>query len=152
MSGSPTLDRAGIRRMFAEPSSERSSASKVMPLEASLKKHVGPGMMLHFGYSEGRPMAISNALVRVFAGTDPRFTIVSSGLVANQGSLVTEKLVERLLVSFIGENYPTPAPNPIFQHAIDNKEVAIESQSLLVEMLNLRAHKVAQKKGMTGHG
>lgn len=139
MSGSATLDRAGLRRFFAEPSSERSSGSKVMPLEASLKKHVEPGMMLHFGYSEGRPMAISNALVRVFAGTNPGFTIVSSGMVANQGSLVTEKLVKRLLVSFIGENYPTPAPNPIFQHAIDSGEVAIESQSLLVISQRLAA-------------
>ena len=67
-----------------------SSIGKVMPLEVALSKYIKPGMSLHFAYSQGRPMAASNALVRVFKGKDPKFTFISSGIVANQTALVKE--------------------------------------------------------------
>jgi hypothetical protein len=86
-----------------------SSIGKVMPLEVALSKYIKPGMSLHFAYSQGRPMAASNALVRVFKGKDPKFTFISSGIVANQTALVTEQIVSKLIVSFVGENYPTPS-------------------------------------------
>lgn len=131
--------RARLRSLFSGPPPAAFEPGKVMTLEAAIERHVQPGMTLHFAYSEGRPMAISNALVRVFAGKDPGFTIVSAGLVSNQASLVTEGLVRRLLVSFVGENYPTPGPNPIFQKAIDTGQVEIENQSLLVLCQRLAA-------------
>ena len=123
-------DRAGLREMFALPSSY--AVNKVRPLEGALREFVKPGMTLHYGYSEGRPMATSSALVRCFAGTDPGFTLISAGLVGYQAPLITEKLVKRLIVSFVGENYPTPTPNRILQDAINSGEVEIENQSLLV--------------------
>lgn len=131
------FDRSGVRALYAEPASYK--GSKVMQLEAALEAHVEPGMTLHFAYSEGRPMAASNALVRVFAGKDPKFTLVTSGLVSNQASLVTEKIVGRLIASFVGENYPTPAPNRVFQEAIDTGAIKIENNSLLVLSQRLAA-------------
>lgn len=131
------LDRAWLLKAFALPADR--PRGKVMALEDAIRAHVQPGMMLHFAYSEGRPMAASNALVRVFAGTRPGFTLVSSGLVANQTALVTEEIVKRLIVSFVGENYPTPAPNPLLQAAIDSGAVEIESNSLLVLSQRLTA-------------
>ena len=116
-----------------------SSVGKVMPLEVALSKYIKPGMSLHFAYSQGRPMAASNALVRVFKGKDPKFTFISSGIVANQTALVTEQIVSKLIVSFVGENYPTPGPNPLLQNAIDTGLVEIESNSLLVLTQRLAA-------------
>ncbi|MEX0954986.1 MAG: CoA-transferase [Rhizobiaceae bacterium] len=137
-SGKP-LDREGLRQLFAEVPGSRLGGSKVMPLEDAIGKFVEPGMTLHLAYSEGRPMASCNALVRAFAGKAPKFTIVSAGLVGNQAAMVTEGLVAKLLVSFVGENYPTPAPNPIFQAAIDGGEIEIENQSLLALSQRLAA-------------
>ena len=84
-------------------------------------------------------MAIGHALVRCFSGSRPGFTISSAGLVGCQAALVTQGLVKRLLVSFVGENYPTPSPNRVFQEAIDRGEIEIENQSLLVLYQRLAA-------------
>lgn len=137
--GSAVPDRAALRAMFAAPAEGHFGKGKLSPLDVAIRAHVEPGMMLHFAYSEGRPMASSNALVRVFAGKEPGFTIVSAGLVSNQASLVTEKIVRKLIVSFVGENYPTPAPNRLFQAAIDSGAVEIENHSLLVLSQRLAA-------------
>jgi len=131
------FDRAALRAMFAAPAAY--AVDKVMPLEAALRAHVAPGMTIHLAYSEGRPMAASNALVRCFGGTNPGFTIVGSGLVSNQGAFVTEGLLKRIEVSFVGENYPTPAPNRIFQDAINSGAIEIENQSLLALYQRLAA-------------
>lgn len=133
------LSREQVRRMFATPDDAGSGVDKTMPLEAALRAHVRPGMTLHMAYSEGRPIATGHALVRCFAGTHPGFTLVGAGLVGCQAALVTERLVRKLLVSFVGENYPTPAPNRILQQAIDRGEVEIENQSLLVLYQRLAA-------------
>ena len=137
MTQTPALGRAALRAMFAAPTAY--AVDKVQPLEAALRRHVRPGMTIHLAYSEGRPMAASNALVRCFAGTDPGFTILSSGLVSNQAAFVTEGLLKRIEVSFVGENYPTPTPNRIFQDAINSGAVAIENQSLLALYQRLAA-------------
>lgn len=131
------FDRSFVRNLFKEPNGYRDS--KVKPLESALRAHVEPGMTLHFAYSEGRPMAASNELVRVFSGQDPGFTLICSGLVANQASLVTEKIIRKLIVSFVGENYPTPTPNRIFQDAINSGAIEIENNSLLVLSQRLAA-------------
>ena len=133
------LSREQVRQMFTAPVGVHPGADKVLPLEQALRTHVRPGMALHFAYSEGRPMAIGHALVRCFSGSRPGFTISSAGLVGCQAALVTQGLVKRLLVSFVGENYPTPSPNRVFQEAIDRGEIEIENQSLLVLYQRLAA-------------
>ena len=98
------LDRRRLREMFAPQT--RYVSSKIMPLDDAIRAHVKPGMTIHFGYTGARPMAASNALVRVFAGTKPGFWVVCAGMVANQASLVSEGLLRKMTVSFVGENYP----------------------------------------------
>ena len=131
------LTRDWLLTTFAPPADR--ARDKVMPLEDAIRAHVTPAMTVHFAYSEGRPMAASNALVRVLGGRSPGLTVISSGLVSNQTALVSEGVVSRLIVSFVGENYPTPAPNPVLQKAIDNGDVAVECNSLLVLTQRLSA-------------
>src|SRR5262249_22539740 len=50
-----------------------------------------------------------------------------------------EQIVKKLIVSFVGENYPTPAPNRLFQAAIDEGVVEIEHNSLLALCQRLAA-------------
>jgi acyl CoA:acetate/3-ketoacid CoA transferase alpha subunit len=135
--GNALYDRARLRTMFAPPT--RYATSKVAPLDDAIRTHVKPGMTIHFGYTGARPMAASNALVRVFAGTKPGFHIVSAGMVANQASLVSEGLLRKMTVSFVGENYPTASPHRIFQEAINSGAVEIENQSLLLVAQRLAA-------------
>jgi len=123
--------------MFAPPLDYR--ISKVQKLGQAIRAFVKPGMALHFAYNQARAMAISNELVRVFAGTNPAFTIISAGLVSNQAAMFSQGLIKKLIASFVGENYPTPSPNKIMQHAIDTGAVEIENQSLLVIAQRLAA-------------
>jgi acyl CoA:acetate/3-ketoacid CoA transferase beta subunit/acyl CoA:acetate/3-ketoacid CoA transferase alpha subunit len=52
---------------------------------------------------------------------------------------VSRQLVRKLIVSFCGENYPTPGPNRVFQEAIDTRAVEIENVSLLALYQRLAA-------------
>ena len=63
------LDRRRLREMFAPQT--RYASSKVMPLDDAIRTHVKPGMTIHFGYTGARPMAASNALVRVSPARSP---------------------------------------------------------------------------------
>lgn len=118
-----------VEFMFTAPSEYR--VDKVRGLEDTLRAHVRPGMTLHFAYNQARPMALSNALVRVFAGTKADFTIVGAGFVTNQAAMFSTGIVSKVVASFLGENYPAPSPNRIMQRAIDSGAVEVENQSLL---------------------
>lgn len=135
--GDTVYDRRHLREMFAPIS--RYATSKVATLDEAIRTHIKPGMAIHFGYTGARPMAASNALVRVFAGTNPGFWVICAGMVANQASLVSEGLIKKMTVSFVGENYPTASPHRIFQDAINSGRVEIENQSLLVIAQRLAA-------------
>lgn len=132
---------ADLRTLFAMPESYR--VDKVCELETALRAHIRPGMTLHFGYNQARAMALSNALVRVFAHTRPGFTLIAAGLVSNQAAMFSTGLIKKLIVSFVGENYPAPSPNRIMQEAINSGAVEIENQSLLV---------IAQRLAAGAHG
>jgi acyl CoA:acetate/3-ketoacid CoA transferase alpha subunit/acyl CoA:acetate/3-ketoacid CoA transferase beta subunit len=104
--------------------------TKVTPLGEALRAVVRAGDHVHLAYSQARPICAVTALVRAFAGTAPGFTVSTGGLVSSQAALVSQGLVTRLIGSFIADNYPNAAPNPVFQRAIDSGEVALEETSL----------------------
>lgn len=113
--------------------------AKVMAFEDAVDALVAPGDHIHLAYSQARPICAVTGLVRRFAGTDPRFTVSTGGLVSSQAALVSEGLVERLIGSFIGDNYPNAAPNAVFQRAIDSRAVALEETSLWTVFARLMA-------------
>jgi acyl CoA:acetate/3-ketoacid CoA transferase alpha subunit/acyl CoA:acetate/3-ketoacid CoA transferase beta subunit len=102
----------------------------VRPLDEAVRDLVEPGMHLHLAYGGGRPNATIAQLVRRFAGTSPRFTVSAHGFVSTQHVLVSEGLVEKLIVAFAGENYPSPRPNKALQRALAGREVSIENWSI----------------------
>jgi acyl CoA:acetate/3-ketoacid CoA transferase alpha subunit/acyl CoA:acetate/3-ketoacid CoA transferase beta subunit len=115
------------------------TGTKVMAFEDALDTLVSPGDHIHLAYSQARPICAVTGLVRRFAGTDPAFTISTGGLVSSQAALVSEGLVARLIGSFIGDNYPNAAPNPVFQRAIDSGAVTLEETSLWTVFARLMA-------------
>lgn len=113
--------------------------SKVMPLADAVRRFIRPGMTLHLGYSCARPNAATLEVVRQFAGREPGFTVSCGGLVSSQAPLVTEGVARKVIASFIGDNYPTGGPNPIFQEAIDSGELEVENWSLWTVIARLAA-------------
>jgi acyl CoA:acetate/3-ketoacid CoA transferase alpha subunit/acyl CoA:acetate/3-ketoacid CoA transferase beta subunit len=113
--------------------------SKVVQLEHALDSLVAPGDHIHLAYTQARPICAVTGLVRRFAGTRPAFTISTGGLVSSQAALVSEGLVRRLIGSFVGDNYPNAAPNPIFQRAIDSGAITLEETSLWTVFARLMA-------------
>jgi acyl CoA:acetate/3-ketoacid CoA transferase alpha subunit/acyl CoA:acetate/3-ketoacid CoA transferase beta subunit len=120
-------------------SSEVEVVSKVMSLAAAMHDHVRPGDHVHLAYSEARPNGAVLALAKRFKGTAPGLTISSGGLVSSQSCLVSEGLVTRLIASFVGDNYPNGAPNPLFQRAINSGSVVLEEATLWTLVARLAA-------------
>jgi acyl CoA:acetate/3-ketoacid CoA transferase alpha subunit/acyl CoA:acetate/3-ketoacid CoA transferase beta subunit len=114
-------------------------ASKLADLGEAIDRFVHPGAIVHIGYSDARPNALLHELTRRFSGTDPQFTVVSAGLVNLQHALIEIGLVRKLIVSFAGENYPVPRPNPALVRAIAENRVQIEHWSLWALIARLTA-------------
>ena len=122
---------------FALRSNE--GTSKVMDLAAAVSTFVKPGCTIHVAYSDARPNAALMEVARQFAGTKPDFTLVTSGLVSVQHSLLQLNLVGTLLASFAGENYPMARPNRAFQRAVRDGRVRVENWSLWTLVARLMA-------------
>lgn len=113
--------------------------SKVTTLAEAVERFVRPRDTVHIAYSDARPNAAIQQLVRSFAGTRPEFTVVSAGMVNIQHALVELDLVEKVIVSFAGENYPVARPNPALVRAIASGRVVIEHWSLWALIARLHA-------------
>jgi acyl CoA:acetate/3-ketoacid CoA transferase alpha subunit len=107
-----------------------SATDKRTSLSEAVRNLVKPGAWIHVAYSDARPNAALLEIVRRFRGTDPRFTLSTAGLVNVQNALVAEGLVERIVSSFVGENYPAPKPSPVLRHAQLTSDLEVENWSL----------------------
>lgn len=113
--------------------------SKVMDLGEAMATYVRPRDVVHIAYSDARPNAAIRQLAKTFAGTSPGFTLVSAGLVNIQHALVELGLVEKVVASFAGENYPVARPNPALGRAIASGAVRMEHWSLWALLARLTA-------------
>ena len=113
--------------------------SKVMPLNQALRKYVEPGLTLHLGVACIPPSAIIYELTRLFRDRDPRFTLVALGLTTLYSLWVHAGLLQKVITTFMGDTYPSPGPNPIFQKALREDEIKVEHWSLLSLVQRLKA-------------
>ena len=113
--------------------------SKVMPLGQAVRKFVEPGMALHLGLACTPPLAVIYELVRQFLGKDPQFTLFSLGLTTAYSLLVHAGLLQKITTTFLGDSYPSPGPNPVFQKALRKGTVDIRHWSLLAMVQRLKA-------------
>lgn len=113
--------------------------SKVMPLGQAVRKFVEPGMALHLGLACTPPLAVIYELVRQFRGKDPQFTLFSLGLTTAYSLLVHAGLLQKITTTFLGDSYPSPGPNPVFQRALRKGTVDIRHWSLLAMVQRLKA-------------
>jgi len=113
--------------------------SKVMPLSQAVRTFVKPGMAIHLGVACTPPLAVVYELVRQFRGQDPRFTLFSLGLTTAYSLLVHAGLLRKINTTFLGDSYPSPGPNPVFQRALHAGAVDIQHWSLLAMVQRLKA-------------
>jgi acyl CoA:acetate/3-ketoacid CoA transferase alpha subunit/acyl CoA:acetate/3-ketoacid CoA transferase beta subunit len=110
-----------------------------MPLGQAVRKFVEPGMALHLGLACTPPLAVIYELVRQFRGKDPQFTLFSLGLTTAYSLLVHAGLLQKITTTFLGDSYPSPGPNPVFQRALRKGTVDIQHWSLLAMVQRLKA-------------
>jgi len=113
--------------------------NKVSSLKEAVAGLVEPGMTIHAGVTHSRPYATIHEIIRRFWGKDPAFFVVSLGFAYTCVAMVRGGLVRRIASSFIGDPYPTPGPNPIFQRAFREGSVTFENWSILSLTLRLMA-------------
>ena len=106
-------------------------ADKRMPLADAIRRFVRPGMCINPVSLQARPVAALHELIRQFHGKDPRFTFVSSSLSGNYLQLLGAGLLERAIVSYAGEGYPTPGPSPVVARALETGACTFEHWTML---------------------
>ena len=104
-----------------------------------MRRHVQPGMTIHLGTACIPPFGIIYELVRHFRGKDPRFTLVTLGLTTVCSLLVHTGLIRKAITTFLGDSYPSPGPNPVFQRALRDGKLEVEHWSLLSIIQRLKA-------------
>ena len=117
--------------------------STVVDLRTAIADHVEPGDTLHFRGGYGFSFAAVHELLRQFRGASlspaERFALVAIGATVWSGPLVHEVMIDRLVVSFAGLGYPSPAPHPILRDRIADGSLEIEDWTYLTLIQRLRA-------------
>lgn len=113
--------------------------NKVKPFDVAIREGVKPGMSIHLTATHGRPMSAVNEIVRQFHGKDPKFHVLSMGANMNQVLFVHMGLARKFSSSFLGDSYPSPGPNRVFQDAYKNNTVQFEHWSILSYPMRLMA-------------
>ena len=100
---------------------------KVCSLQEAIRSHVKEGMAINM-LGGG---ALTYQLIREFWGKRPNFTLITHGLTATLLALIQGSLIRKAVVSFAGDTYPSPGPNPVVQKAYISGEVEFENWTML---------------------
>lgn len=130
-----------LERIIAQARGERAAQrpSKVTTLDRLVRSHVEPGMTLHLGVTHVFPHALGSELIRAFGRADPRFTLVAAGVAGVGVAMLHLGMVKRVITSYAGDIYPSPAPNKVVQRVYADRSVAFEHWSLLSLIQRLAA-------------
>ncbi|AET66874.1 acyl CoA:acetate/3-ketoacid CoA transferase, alpha subunit [Desulfosporosinus orientis DSM 765] len=127
-----------MNSQFAEMLSEEGN-NKIIPLEQAVRHFIKPGMDLHFAFAHSRAHAVVMEIVRQFRQKPMKFTITATGILEYGIMLSWAGLVDKMVAGFIGDTYPSPAPNRFLQQAFKKREIAYECWTNLTATLGLLA-------------
>ncbi len=111
--------------------------SKVLSLGEAIERYVHPKMVLHISNNKTSFSALTE-ICRKFRDQKPQFEIICLGSALQIQMIVAANLVKKLIVSYMGNVFPSPAPSRVFQRAID-KGMEVEQWSMLSIVLRLLA-------------
>lgn len=133
----PVFD-AVVRRHEALPAQE-DGHGKVMPLASAVAALVRPGMSLYMGFGHARAHAAAFEIIRRFRGADPRFHLITAGVLEAGLIMVHGRLVNRVTAAYAGNTYPMPGPNRVFRDALAAGRITLEEITNLTITTRLMA-------------
>ncbi|WP_369183623.1 CoA-transferase [Streptomyces sp. Y1] len=95
-----------------------------------VRRFVRPDDHLHLAATHSRPNALGYALCRVF-GDRARFTVSTTGYHSSAHALTLAGGVAKVVAGFLGDTYPSPRPNPLYERVAEGVPFAFEPWSLL---------------------
>ncbi|MBW1682935.1 MAG: hypothetical protein JRF59_02100 [Deltaproteobacteria bacterium] len=131
-----TLDDS-LERWFQIPPIE--GEDKVCSASEAIERHIRPGMSIHIAATHSRAYGLLYELIRKFWGKDPGFEFITMGVTGPCVALVHGGLGRSYQTTFIGDPYPTPGPNPIYQEAFRTQKLFLRHWSILTFTLRLKA-------------
>jgi acyl CoA:acetate/3-ketoacid CoA transferase beta subunit/acyl CoA:acetate/3-ketoacid CoA transferase alpha subunit len=124
-----------LERRFRAPSP---AEDIVRSLPEAISSVVRSGDAVHLGVTHTRWSAGFWELLRRFRGTDPGFELLAVQFTTPSAPLIHAGLARRLVTSWLGDSYMSPASNPVFQRFADGGG-EIEHWSLLTFVQRLQA-------------
>ena len=103
-------------------------ADKVCSLQDAIRNNVRPGQSIHVANKVG---GLFFQLVREFWGKRPAFTLISPTMSAYLLALIRGNMIKKAIISFAGNSYPAPEPNPLVQKAYISDAVEFENWTML---------------------
>jgi acyl CoA:acetate/3-ketoacid CoA transferase alpha subunit len=122
--------------------------SKQDSIEQAIRRHVRPGMHLHFASSPSRPNVAIREVARQFRKSRPDFTLSTTGFHSTAHLLAMLRLGRKYISCFFGDNYPTPRPNALYA-SVEAEGAKLEHWSLLSYVSALRAGATGQSYATT---
>jgi len=113
--------------------------SKIIPLEQAVRQYIKPGMDLHFAFAHSRAHAVAMEIVRQFRQQPMHLTLTATGILEYGIMLSWAGLVDKMIAGFIGDTYPSPAPNRFLQQAFKDNKIDYECWTNLTATLGLLA-------------
>jgi 3-oxoacid CoA-transferase subunit A len=108
-------------------------------IDTMIKENTLPQQHIHLCATMSRPNALIYSLARVYYETNPEFTISVAGVHSSAHALTLSGIVKKMITGFLGDNYPKPAPNPLYANLFDGKPFELELWSLLTLIQRLMA-------------
>ena len=108
-------------------------------LSDAVEQHVHPGDAVHIMLGHSRWTAAARELARQQWGADPGLTLIMASLGALGALFFRGGMLHKVVTAYSGNSFPSYAPNPIFQHAYESGEVAVEHWSILTLSQRLEA-------------
>ncbi|MFC1474723.1 CoA-transferase [bacterium] len=126
-----------IKKRFLE--TPECGPSKVMPLGDAITKFIKPGMTIHTGVTHFFSYCGIFELIRRFQGTDAGFEVISLGSRTHGIWMIRTGILKKLISTFVGDVYPSPGPNPVYNKAYLDGTVEFESWTVLTLPMRLKA-------------
>ena len=108
-------------------------------LSEAVERHVLPGDAVHVMLGHSRWTAAARETARQFWGTDAGFTLIMTSLGALGALFFRGGMLRKVVTAYSGNSFPSYGPNPIFRHAYESGEVALEHWSILTLSQRLEA-------------
>ncbi len=85
---------------------------------------------IHLSAVMSRPNLLINHLCRVFYNRKPEFTISVTGIHSNANAIALSGICSKMITGFLGDNYPRPVPNRLYENVWKGSPFELELWSL----------------------